>query len=621
MGIVLRYSSLVLMLSVCAVLQAQETPEVHKINGKKYYLHVVEPGNTLYGISRLYNTDIDEILHENPLVGTEGLKVNQTLLILVTNQNKKELGGLVEETKEFIVHKVQPKQTLYSISKQYSIEMEALLKANPEIEENGLKADSELKIPMAEVRADEPSSLESAKPDSLEGHIVEKGETLYGLSKKYDVDITALKEANGGLPFGLKQGMVIRIPGRLVPLPEEPSIPEDTASMGGELLADPDSTGAFNVGILFPFYTAFPDSGEKDFKISEASRISINFYRGLKFGFDSLFSDHSAPVNLRLLDTGADSSRILEWAASGRLDSLDAIIGPFYTDQYQLVCDTLARQSVPVICPVPKPSKILFQRSMAMKTIPSSTMQLHSLAELLAAQYQDSNLVLINSNKITDLDNIEFFLSSYQKARHIPDTSKESAIKEVKLWDINRESLKMRFGDSGSYVLVVPSINRVFVSQLLSGLYDLVLTEGDDERPLYHFTVIGLEEWLDMEDILDIRHLHKLNVTLTLSNYLDYGDYKVDRFVNRFRAHCGYEPDAYTVQGFDLVLYLKEQLKDNPDSWSLSPEDHYFSGVAQDFYFKRITDGSGVENRHIELYEYEQFRLKRVTGWPSQKIQ
>ena len=65
MGIVLRTILIVLVSCFANLAMAQERPLVHKINGKKYYLHVVEPGNTLYGISRTYEVSITDIQASN----------------------------------------------------------------------------------------------------------------------------------------------------------------------------------------------------------------------------------------------------------------------------------------------------------------------------------------------------------------------------------------------------------------------------------------------------------------------------------------------------------------------------------------------------------------------------
>ena len=48
-------------------------------------------------------------------------------------------------------------------------------------------------------------------------HVVQKGETLYGISKKYDLDITSLSRLNDlSAPYALNVGQVLELPGSVV---------------------------------------------------------------------------------------------------------------------------------------------------------------------------------------------------------------------------------------------------------------------------------------------------------------------------------------------------------------------------------------------------------------------
>ena len=72
---------LVLLTFVSFGLVAQpENATTEVVNGKKYYVHIVQDGNTLYGIKNLYATSVEDIIKQNP--GTEkGLVEGQKLLI------------------------------------------------------------------------------------------------------------------------------------------------------------------------------------------------------------------------------------------------------------------------------------------------------------------------------------------------------------------------------------------------------------------------------------------------------------------------------------------------------------------------------------------------------------
>ena len=66
----------------CGSLNAQtvRSTNITKISGKEYYMHHVKQGETLWGLSRLYNVSIEEIESLNPDV-KNGLKTGHVLEI------------------------------------------------------------------------------------------------------------------------------------------------------------------------------------------------------------------------------------------------------------------------------------------------------------------------------------------------------------------------------------------------------------------------------------------------------------------------------------------------------------------------------------------------------------
>lgn len=110
--------------------------------------------------------------------------------------------GLVREGGvSFVTHRVEIGETLYSLSRKYSVGVQEIIDANPG-SQNGLKAGSTLRIPY------------SVKSDSSAGavHTVRAGETLFSLSRQYNVGIEALKSANNLTGNSLRVGQKLRIP-------------------------------------------------------------------------------------------------------------------------------------------------------------------------------------------------------------------------------------------------------------------------------------------------------------------------------------------------------------------------------------------------------------------------
>lgn len=124
---------------------------------------------------------------------------------------------------------VQPKETVYSITHKLGISKEELLRNNPGAAE-GLKAGEILVFPAEEnsavfVPQKDVSSRSGAKPspalqnnpinESFESaaatHTVQKGETLFGIARKYHLTTNDLIAWNPEATSGLKSGMVLRL--------------------------------------------------------------------------------------------------------------------------------------------------------------------------------------------------------------------------------------------------------------------------------------------------------------------------------------------------------------------------------------------------------------------------
>ncbi|WP_269235233.1 lytic transglycosylase [Flavobacterium flavigenum] len=102
-----------------------------------------------------------------------------------------------------IEHKIQKGETAYFIAQKYKVSVDEIYKLNPE-SQNGIKDNQIIKIPV--------HSLQKINQDQQTVHIVGEKETLYGLSKKYNVSAEALQNANPILVSGLQIGQELIIP-------------------------------------------------------------------------------------------------------------------------------------------------------------------------------------------------------------------------------------------------------------------------------------------------------------------------------------------------------------------------------------------------------------------------
>lgn len=120
-------------------------------------------------------------------------------------------------------HTVQPKETIYGISRTYNISQEALYKANPTIEKEGLHPGNVIIIPSIK-GTESPTSpktdviTDNSKQTPYEDDYylyvtIAPKENFYHLTRQYKVSEETLRQLNPvQLADGLKVGDIIRIP-------------------------------------------------------------------------------------------------------------------------------------------------------------------------------------------------------------------------------------------------------------------------------------------------------------------------------------------------------------------------------------------------------------------------
>lgn len=118
----------------------------------------------------------------------------------------------VEEVdgEQYYVYIVQQGNTVYGIKTLFKIDENQLIKANPGLS-NNLSIGQKILVPVKYSGHKQPGTNANSSATNYKKHKIEKGETFYGLSKKYKVSIEEIKAANPGITE-LKNGEEINIP-------------------------------------------------------------------------------------------------------------------------------------------------------------------------------------------------------------------------------------------------------------------------------------------------------------------------------------------------------------------------------------------------------------------------
>lgn len=177
--------------------------------GQKYGKHKVEKGETIAQIAQLYKVTPFDIYQLNP-DAQSGLKPNSVLLIPNKTDNTKTVSKIK-------THKVATKETLFGILKKYNISEEALKKANPFLEKEGLQIGQVLLIP-----SNTGSKIVVPIQEKVVFHEVLPKETKYSIAKKYGITVEELERKNPEVIPNLTIGYKLVIKGIAPKLDKNP---------------------------------------------------------------------------------------------------------------------------------------------------------------------------------------------------------------------------------------------------------------------------------------------------------------------------------------------------------------------------------------------------------------
>lgn len=618
---VLLFCFLNIMCLTTTRVEAQDIPETVRHNGEKFLVHKVEAGQTLFGISKKYFCSVDDLLEANPELKERDLKIGQTVLIPRDAMNRKKFRriDITLDGGGYLTHEVHRKETLYSLSKKYSIDIEEIKKYNPQIEERGLQPGMRLKIPYAQGDDAEPEVMQPPKVDSFELHIVKKKETLFSISKRYNVSVDSIQWANGGLSRGLKEGTTIRIPVKnvsVMPLPtaSDTSVADtllaDTAKTGTKrdtlkvdsLIQQLDRYRTFQIGVLMPFSSLLHDSAQRVYKeqgkfiLPSPSVTALNLYRGLIAAADSLTKKgFNADIHLYDTETNLDS---LKRSFEDSLPEFDLVFGPLFRSNFEWFADLAKESAIPVISPVSLPSKILIERNNAVKIKPGAGSKLMQLAYYVVSEHIDSNLVIWNSGRFKDRDT---YATALKHANICAAQLGSDSLKEMSLYTPSKKNVRALFEDSTHYTLFVPSNDQAYMSEFVTSLNDLVL-KGKE----ISVTVYGMESWRRFDN-LDTEYFQRLNTRLVTDSWVNYSDTTTIRFIQAYRSKYKADPHQDVLTAYDAGVYFFGGLMKYGEFMHYKLPTYIRTGLSSRFNFIRIDSYTGFENQGFYIYEIDDY--------------
>lgn len=589
-----------------------KSTDVKTINGKKYYIHKVEKSQSLYAIARIYNIDVNSILAEND-EAIDGLKPGQELKIPFESLLPKQTPAI--DTNKYVYHKIAKGETVYAITKKYGIDEKKLQSYNPGMS-NGIKEGDYLivgekkkngggKAPVATV------TISTVNPNEYITHTVAQGETLYGISKRYNVPAETIVSFNPEAKDGLKNGQTLKIPivkKNVTEMNTTAPVLVSETSVAADNVPAKAKKESYDIGLFLPFklneaeMLNVDELARSKTSFPATQSLALDFYAGFKKAVDSLRAK-DFEVNIHLFDMeDRDSAKVEAICRTSEFKALDAIFGPLYLSSFKVVATHAKTYQIPIVSPVIQQNKILYKNNLASKATPSLYTLIEGLADFCADSLMAGHhLILVNA---TTKD------ASYNRA--FKDKFNDNLLKHNKTLKDSIVEVKGIAGIKAAYradkpnVIILFTNNQVYLQDFITQLY---VFAGEKKE----VTLMGFESVTNIDN-LDQEYLNALHYHFAKSDHLQYTDSLTAPLVKEYQGLYFSDPSDYYFEAFDIGMYYLGNLKNLGPEFFLKLDQYPASGTSIDFKYYRPDAETGFENRGHAIYRYSNYKLKR-TGW------
>ncbi len=543
--------------------------------------------------------------------------VTSNLFGQLKSNNIKTING-----KKYYLHKVEKKQTLYSISKLYSVDLEAIYNLNPELK-SGVKAEQEIIIPILDIKLNniksENANLYHEAIDTIKfiTHKASKSETLFSICKKFNISEEVIIELNPLLRTGLKEGQLL-ILGKKNKISDvkkkslllNRSNTNITDSFTINKIIKTKKTD-YKIALVLPFKLDqtlnidIENLAKSNSNFPLSSELAIDFYLGFKNAINYLVTD-KFKINIELFDiSDNDSLKLNELEKNTSFKELDFIFGPFFAGGFKSISKKAKEFYIPIISPTSQQNKILHDNIYTSKTNPSQYSLIQNLADYCIDSLKNINtnilLATISDKDKKETDFVEAFKIRYNEKLNLLGKTKDSLHLVKGITGIKKSYLSKK-----NNIIVFFSNKKIFVSDFIN---QIALLSNNK-----NILLCGLQS-TTFYDNLDQGYLNQLGYTFPFQYDLSAINNKNDnKIIASYIEEQGTFPSENYFIGFDIATYYLKHLRDDGPEFihqldKLPSVSNYIR-----FNFFRPDSTTGFDNRGSYIFKYNNYELIK-TGW------
>lgn len=532
------------MLTAVVAMAIEPSSEVVVVNGKRYYVHTIEKGHTLYSLAKAYGVSEEDIMEANQGLEPSALGIGDRLYIPVREPSKREARSAKREAAAQAAvgegeHLVLPGETVYSLSRRYGITEEQFLAWN------GITA-SELKAGM-KVRVAEGVESATAEQPVKEGRRRKMRET----EQRDEREEPAQAEEPSVEDLAVVPELIDSLMGR----GEADAYIYGDMALLDSLATQPLDVEFLRLGrsntlktvLMLPFHMR-----------GRVNPNYVDFYRGVLLAMEDLKRE-GFDIDLTVFDTENSVTRIKDIVAyeDAMLDA-QLIIGPVHEDELRHVLSHAEDNNIPVVTPLADiegvKSPVLFQMQSEDDYRYEKFKELLSPERELITIYAASNdyayaaemMALVGDRANLKL-NFSFHREPFLYYRN-NDGSNGSLY--------NLQAL-LRTNTAKTFIVVADKDTDI--DRILTTLASLRSSIVDRGAVIGEYKVIGNRKWARLENI-DRQSFFKNNVAFLVPYHAKRSDDAIRLFDSRYLKAYRSLPSMFSYRGYDAAMIFCRQM-------------------------------------------------------------
>ena len=433
-------------------------------------------------------------------------------------------------------------------------------------------------------------------------HEVERRETLFSISQKYDININDILELNPQLRNSrLKRRSTILIPVFESILEVEivekdsPQISNNTLSLDSIYIKKRKKNEKLNVSVLLPFRssTINYDSIEEVealFQERNLYTITLDFYSGILFALEDL-KKLDIIVNLNVFDTNNSLNQIFEISKNEDLINSDVIIGPLIPKNFETFSKLEYLEAIPKVFPLSTiPIKIIM--GVIQTVTPKKLLRERMLQYLDKNLDREENIVIITDSLNVDIDK--------RLTKIFPNSIK---IKPEFEGYILPELLDSLLVDSLPNKVIIESEIFTLISSVISQLNSQITSERDVKL----FTTYRGNQYEDSS--INLKDLGNLSFTYS-SISKKIGNDSISDFESNYIKMFGSLPNKDIIRGYDTTkdILLRVLIDNNINKTIKYDEQSY---IESKFSYK-IDSLGGLYNTSFFILRHKDYNIEEI---------